>query len=96
MNTFPMRESFLAGSRNTNNTHSQTSFGMSSFGAKERQQFGQNVRLAMACIESPAQPTNYKGMPSEEATIHHRLKALSQDITSSHVDLLEQLVRYDQ
>jgi hypothetical protein len=89
---------------NTNDTHSQPSFGMSSFGAKERQQFGtiereqfgQNVRLAMACIESSDQPTNSKAMPSDETTIHHRLKALSQDITSSHADLLELLVRYDE
>ena len=80
---------------NTNNAHSQSPFGMSSFGTKERQQFGQNVRLAMACIESPDQPTNSKAMPSDEATIQHRLKALSQDITSSHADLLELLVRYD-
>lgn len=80
---------------NTNNAHSQAPFGISSFGSKERQQFGQNVRLAMACIESPVPPTNSKAMPSDEATIHHRLKALSQDITSSHADLLELLVRYD-
>ena len=81
---------------NTNNPHSQTSFGMGSFGTKERQQFGQHVRLAMACIEGPIQPKNSKAMPSDEATIHHRLKALSQDITSSHADLLELLVRYDE
>jgi hypothetical protein len=80
---------------NTKNSHSQSSFGISSFGANERQQFGQNVRLAMACIDSPVQPTNAKAMPSDEATIHHRLKALSQDITSSHADLLELLLRYD-
>ncbi|MFT4729047.1 MAG: hypothetical protein ACI9UN_003561 [Granulosicoccus sp.] len=71
---------------NTKNSHSQTSFGMSSFSAKERQQFGQNVRLAMACIESPVQPTKSMAMPSDEATIHNRLKVLSQDITSSHAD----------
>ncbi len=81
---------------NTKNAHSHPSFGMSSFGVKERQQFGQHVRLAMACIEGPVQPTNSKAMPSDEATIHHRLKALSQDITSSHADLLELLVRYDE
>ncbi len=81
---------------NTLNSHSQTSFGMSSFGTTERQKFGQNVRLAMACIESPTKPTNSKAMPSDEATIHHRLKALSQEITSSHADLLELLVRYDE
>ena len=69
---------------------------MSSFGAKDRQQFGQNVRLSMACIESSFLPTNSKGMPTDEATIHHRLKALSQDITPSHADLLELLVRYDE
>jgi hypothetical protein len=81
---------------NTDNSYNQTSFGMSSFGEKERQQFGQNVRIAMACIEGPDQPKNSKAMPSDEATIHHRLKLLSQDITSSQADLLELLVRYDE
>ncbi|MDB4222551.1 13E12 repeat family protein [Granulosicoccus sp.] len=80
---------------NTNNSYSQASFGLSSFGEIERQQFGQHVRIAMACIESPVQPTNTKAMPSDEAALHHRLKILSQDITSSHADLLELLVRYD-
>jgi hypothetical protein len=34
-------------------------------------------------------------MPSDEAAIHQRLQQLSQDITSSHADLLELLVRFD-
>jgi len=69
--------------------------GMSSFAAKDRQQFGQDIRLAMACIEGSAAPVNAKAMPSDETAIHHRLKVLSQDITSSHADLLELLVRFD-
>lgn len=69
--------------------------GMSSFNAKERQQFGQNIRLAMACIEGPIEPVTAKAMPSDESAIHQRLKILSQDITSSHADLLELLVRFD-
>ena len=32
--------------------------GMSSFGKDERQQFGQNIRLAMACMEGTAEPVN--------------------------------------
>jgi hypothetical protein len=78
-----------------NKADSQIPLGMSSFGAKDRQQFGQNIRLAMACIEGSAEPVNAKAMPSDEATIHQRLKVLSQDITSSHADLLELLVRFD-
>ena len=74
---------------------SQNQLGMSSFGANDRQQFGQNVRLAMACIEGSAEPVNAKAIPSDKAAIHQRLKVLSQDITSSHADLLELLVRFD-
>ena len=69
--------------------------GMSSFGAKDRQQFGQDIRLAIACIEGSAAPTIAKAIPSDEVAIHRRLKVLSQDITSSHADLLELLVRFD-
>jgi hypothetical protein len=78
-----------------NKTESQSPLGMSSSGANDRQQFGQNLRLAMACIEGSVEPVNAKAMPSDEATIHQRLKVLSQDITSSHADLLELLVRFD-
>lgn len=77
-------------------TDSPSPFGMDSFSANNRQQFGQNIRLAMACIDGSAAPANVKAMPSEQpAAIHRRLKALSQDITSSHADLLELLVRFD-
>ena len=34
------------------NNQPQTPIGMSAFGPTEREQFGQYVRLAMACIES--------------------------------------------
>ena len=70
--------------------------GMSSFGAAEREQFGQNVRLAMTCMEGTAAPAGSRAMPSDEAGIRHRLKVLAQDITSGHADLLELLVRYDE
>ncbi len=49
-----------------NKTDTTLPLGMSSFGTKDRQQFGQDIRLAM---------------PSDEAAIHHRLKVLSQDVT---------------
>lgn len=75
---------------------SKIPLGMESFDANKRQQFGQNIRLAMACIEGPAEPLATKAMPSNEADILQRLKALSQDITSSHADLLELLVRFDE
>ena len=80
---------------NTIKTDTNPQFGMSSFDEFERQQFGQNVRLAMACIEGSAEPASTKAMPSDEAEIHQRLQQLSQDITSSHADLLELLVRFD-
>ena len=74
---------------------SRMHLGMESFDAEERQQFGQNVRLAMECMEGAAAPVNTKAMPSDEGDIRLRLKVLSQDITSGHADLLELLVRYD-
>ena len=69
--------------------------GMSSFGKEEQQRFGQNVRLAMACIEGTAEPVNVKAMPSNATDICQRLKVLSQDITSSLADQIELLVRFD-
>ena len=71
------------------------SLGMSSFGKDEQQRFGQNVRLAMACIEGAAKPVNVKAMPSNATDISQRLKVLSQDITSSLADQIELLVRFD-
>ena len=69
--------------------------GMSSFGQNEQQQFGQNIRLAMACMEGTAEPVNVKAMPSNATDICQRLKVLSQDITSSLADQIELLVRFD-
>ena len=69
--------------------------GMSTFGPAEREQFGQSVRLAMACIQSPPEPTKGPALPQDEASIRQRLKALSQEINSNHADLLELLVRFD-
>ncbi|MDB4222772.1 HNH endonuclease [Granulosicoccus sp.] len=80
---------------NAKYTDTKIPFGMSSFGENSRQQFGENIRLAMACIEGSATPASTKAMPSDEAAIHQRLQQLSQDITSSHADLLELLVRFD-
>ncbi len=77
------------------NSDSRLPLGMQAFGVDERQQFGQNIRLAMACMEGAAVPVNTKAMPSDEVAIRNRLKVLSQDITSGHADLLELLVRYD-
>ena len=77
------------------NSDSRLPLGMQAFGVDERQQFGQNIRLAMACMEGAAVPVNTRAMPSDEVAIRNRLKVLSQDITSGHADLLEFLVRYD-
>lgn len=77
-------------------TTSRPALGISSFNARDQQQFGQKVRLAMACIEGTAEPSAGKAMPADTAAISQRLKTLSQDITSSLADLLELLVRYDE
>ena len=66
---------------------------MQAFGVDERQQFGSNLRLAIACMEGAAAPVNTKAMPSDVLASRNRLKVLSQDITSGHADLLELLVR---
>ena len=63
---------------NTKNTDTRIAFGMSDFGEEQRQQFGQDVRIAMACIEGKDEPTNEKAMPFDESAIRQRLKALSQ------------------
>ena len=70
--------------------------GMSSFGEAERRQFGQSIRLAMACIEGTVEPVSKKAMPDSISDIGKRLKALAQDISSLNADLLELLVRYDE
>ena len=80
---------------NTNNTGARMPLGMSSFDKTQRQQFGQNVRLAMACIEGAEEPVNEKALPLDGPAIQQCLRALSQDFTSQHADLLELLVRFD-
>ena len=70
--------------------------GMDSFDINEQHKFGQNVRLAMACIEGSTEPVNIKAIPSSAIDILQRLKALSKDITSSHADLIELLLRFDE
>ena len=70
-------------------------FAENSSGVDKRLQFGQNVRLAMACIEGTEEPIISKAMPSDESAIRRRLKSIAQDITSNHADLLELLVRFD-
>ncbi len=69
--------------------------GIPSFAQQEREQFGQNIRLVMACIEGTSEPAEGMAIPLDEASIRQRLKALTQEITSHHADLLELLVRFD-
>ena len=69
------------------NNQSQASFGLNAFGPTEREQFGQHVRLAMACIDATPEPTKGYAIPQDESSIRNRLKALSQEITSNHADL---------
>ena len=64
----------------TSNAHEPTQripLGMSSFGKNEQQQFGQDIRLAMACMEGSTEPVNIKAMPSNATDIRRRLKVLS-------------------
>ena len=70
--------------------------GTSTFKTAEQHQFGQNVRLAMACMEGSAEPLNIKAIPSNINDILQRLKMLSQDVTSSLADLVELIVRFDE
>ena len=86
----------LIGHKAADKTDSQTSFGMSSFGTKEREQFGQRVRLAMACIEGTAVPDTTPAMPSDESEICARLKTIAQEQSSQLADFLELLVRFDE
>jgi len=81
---------------NISNNQGRYPLGMSSFSQKEREQFGQNLRLAMACIQSP---TNANTSPNEsvstETSIRQQLKAVSQEISSQHADLLALLIKFD-
>jgi len=86
----------LSGQKKSNTSNSRIGLGMSSFGINEREQFGQNLRLAMACIEGPSVPTNTPAIPSDESGICDRLKTLAQEESSSLADFLELLVRFDE
>ena len=57
-----------------NNNHNQPRIplGLNTFGPTEREQFGTNVRLAMACIESPPEPAKGYALPQDEAAIRQR------------------------
>jgi len=79
----------------TNKNESLYPLGISSFGPSEREKFGQNLRLAVGCIEASSPLVKGKAIPSDEASIRARLKALSQEMTSQHADLLALLVRFD-
>jgi len=80
---------------NFNKLETHKPLGMSSFGVQEREQFGRDVRLAMGCIEGNPELVKGNAIPSDESSIRKRLKALAQEITSQHADLLELLVRFD-
>ncbi len=69
--------------------------GIPSFDVREQHQFGQSIRLAMACIEGSPEPIVTRSMPTDAPSIRQRLNVLSQNITSHHADLLELLVRFD-
>ena len=72
--------------------------GMSSFNEKERTQFGESMRIAMAFIQgkTDALPNPGKALPSDTNSIRKRLKVIGQSITQGHADQLELLVRFDE
>jgi len=62
---------------------------------KDRENYGRNVALVMA-LKKDERPTSAgHALPRDASAIRERLQVLSQDITSSHADLLELLVRFD-
>lgn len=73
-------------------TERRIPLGMNSFDQKQREQFGQKIRLAMSCIEGSSELVKGNALPLDEASIHKRLKILSQEITCHHADLIELLV----
>jgi hypothetical protein len=90
-------------SNHPGNTENQCSssiqLGMNSFNAADREQFGQSVRVAMACIEGmpdrKSEQTKGNAIPQDAQSIRERLKLLSQEMSSQHADLLDLLVRFD-
>jgi len=75
--------------------------GLSTFNEKDRQQFGQRARLAMALMDgsgaaapgTASQTT--KANPRDVSSISQRLKSLNKDLASNLADQLELLVRFD-
>ncbi len=65
--------------------------------SQDRNDFGRNVAILMALKkDDKASQSATAAFPSDVAHIRKRLRSLSQDITSSHADLLELLVRFDE
>ena len=74
--------------------------GMEAFDQKARDQFGQQVRLAMALMEGSITPvvsaSRQTVMPTQPEAIAARLKTLGREIASTMADQLELLVRFDE
>ena len=63
---------------------------------QDRENHGRNVALVMA-LKANDPPSNAgPALPQDASAIRKRLHALSQSMTSSHADLLELLVRFDE
>jgi len=62
---------------------------------KDREAFGRNVALVMALKKVDPPLNDGPALPEDAQAISKRLQILSQDITSSHADLSELLVRFD-
>ena len=63
---------------------------------KDRENYGRNVALVMALNANKSPSDAGHALPNDASTIRQRLRVLSQEITSSHADLLELLVRFDE
>lgn len=67
------------------------------FKSRESQEsYGRGVAILMALKPEDSGPNSSPSLPREARHIRKRLQSLSQDMTSSHADLLELLVRFDE
>ncbi len=63
---------------------------------QDRENYGRNLALVMALKPDDPPRNTGRALPNDASTIRKRLRVLSQKITSSHADLLELLVRFDE
>ena len=74
---------------------SRIPLGMDSFSRQQHDEFGQQVRLAMALMDGSRTPPFSRALPTDAASIAERLRTLGRDIAGNMADQLELLVRLD-